>query len=684
MTLTGPASAAFVSCDIVGHGREPDHQTQAKHIAELNECVRRSCGRAFGDGVVWASGGDGGHVAFLRPELRTMALDLILELFLWASPPGRPPRLKLRITAHFGPVSLVRGADAREQLVGSGINLCGSLLNFGTPGAVLVTEAFREFVLSDFSDGAAPAVGVRFHDDTTIYLKHFFATHVSFLSMPDRFDSQWGFPEKSDRIQLREALHAKLQWRVVYHAKRLLQVDSSDEDAMRAMELINPRQLSYRTDAASDFEAHPLLGQMNKSALRDLILAAHLIEREDGEIVCAHEDPGDAMFIVLKGQIGVVMTNTMSPGEGGRRPRVDLCYGEGKILGELALALQRRRTATLQAVGPTALLSINYSTLLHLLDGKPKNVLLERSFNEFLLGRILEHLCRNAEYLAAAEGSPLVGIESPWEQMVDGSERYTFSWNDVEVIDPTEEDFHEPGVYILTSGRLVEASQSDRVRKVLSEGDHPIVYVDCPSEIVSFRHRYRIDMDADLKSVSMVRISDRVLRSWGPRVYAKIVDAVKSHLRRQFLFDVFISYNHRDEHIARRWYEAMITAGLRVYMSQPEAMRRFKVEIELALVESLVMVPFISLQVQSQDQSESWVRREIEFRRRQFGPENGNILPIELNPGIAQQFTDGFSAVALTGDGEGAIEEVIRTVLSVRSGLKPPPFARRRAATESL
>ncbi len=680
MRTTEPIAAAFVSCDIVGHGQEPDHWTQAGHIEALNDCVRRICGHAFGRGVVWASGGDGGHVAFLDQALRGLALELIRELFVWASPPGLARRLRLRITAHFGTVSLVEGADSREQLVGAGINLCGSLLNFGTPGAVLVTEAFRDFVLREELPGLSP----RFHDDTTIYLKHFFATNVCFLSVPGAFDSQWGFPEKSDRIQLHEAVKAKLPWRIVYHAKRLLQVDSSDEGAKRALESVNPRQLAYQVDDDGQFEVHPLLGQMNKLALHALILAAHLLERDDGEIVCAHGDPGDAMFIVLKGQIGVVMVPTPTANTDAPQRNVDLYYGQGMILGELALALQRRRTATLQAIGPTALLSINYATLLQLLDAKPKNVRLERSFNDFLLARILEHLCRNADYLGAGAGAPLHGIDSPWEQMLDDCRRFSFFWNDTETIDPLDPRFIEPGLYVLASGKLVEASQTDRVSKSLSEGDYAVVYVDLPGEVVSLRSHYRIDTDADLKSVTVVHLSDRVLRSWGPRIYAKIVEAAKARLARQFVFDVFVSYTHRDEPIARRWFDAMSRAGLRVYMSQPEAMRRFKVEIELALVESLVMVPFVSLQTRPTDQTESWVQREIGFRKRVFGANNGNILPVELHPGIAGELADGFSAVSVTADGDRALEEVIRTVQAVRAGLKPPPFARRRAPPESL
>jgi CRP-like cAMP-binding protein/class 3 adenylate cyclase len=685
--MSAPTAAALVSCDIVGHGLDPDHGAQTERIRGLNECIRGVCAGGFGHGIVWASGGDGGHVAFLDESLAEVSVRLIQELLRWAAGDGGPAArapVRLRLTAHHGRVSIIEGADGRAQLVGDGINLCGSLLGFGTPGAVLVTQSFRDFLEQRQQKATDAWPGLEFHDDAHIYLKHFSATAVSFLSMPGVFSSRRGFPEKSDRIQLRESMEARRWWRTVYHAKRLLQVDSSDEDARRALQALNPRQLSFQVTGSSDFEAHPLLGLMNTSALGDLILAAHLVERDDGEIVCAREDSGDSMFIVLKGQIGVVISPAPSAADGDRRPQVDLCYGEGKILGELALALQRRRTATLQSVGATALLSVNYSTLRQLLSAEPRNVGLERSFNDFLRGRILEHLCRNTDYLAATENSPLSGIESPWEQMLHHSESLAYSWSEVELIAPTDENFRKPGLYILAGGRVREASQSERVRKALDESDHPLVYVDLPGELVSVQHRWRMDPDADLQSISFAHISDRALRSWGPRPYGRLVEAVKRRLARQFRFDAFISYNHRDELVARTWHDELVAAGLRVFMSQPEAMRRFKVEIELALVESLVMLPFVSLHAQSSDSSESWVQREIRCRRSLFDPDHSNILPIELTAGIAGDFADGFSAVTVTRDRAQAIAEVIRTVQSVRSGQIAPPFARRRVPLGTL
>src|SRR4051794_29534797 len=111
---------------------------QAKRIQEINELVRVSISTAGTGDVVWASAGDGGHVAFLSPQWKEQAIDLLERLWRWSQ-----ENAPLRITAHFGPADQLPGADGRIQLVGHGINLCGSLLSFGSPAGIVVTEAFK-------------------------------------------------------------------------------------------------------------------------------------------------------------------------------------------------------------------------------------------------------------------------------------------------------------------------------------------------------------------------------------------------------------------------------------------------------------------------------------------------------------------------------------------------------------
>jgi class 3 adenylate cyclase len=675
-----PQNAIFVSCDIVGHAETDDHAAQLARIRRLNEAIKAICGEYFAKSAIWASGGDGGHVAFLDPALAPAAIRLLESLFAWAK--GSPgdqakPKVKLRLTGHYGPVAVIEGADGRSELVGDGINTCGSLLKFAEPGSVLVTTQFRDFVCDPIAAAHEWAGRLKFGAQRRIYLKHGRSAVIIPLSITGSFESQGDSLNHSDRMLLQEAVLAGESWLVIYHAKRLLQVNSSDADAIEALQSLTPSQLVVTGPVSTRMEAHPLLSQMNRQAVHDLVRGAQLVERDDGELICAQDDTGDAMFIIVKGRIGVSAIERSSTIESAPAP-IDISFAPGQVVGELALALSRRRTASLQAVGPTAFLSISYATLRGLFEARAANPRLQRAFNEFLLDRSLRFLCANCDYLAKGENAPLAGVSQPWETMVEDSEYMNFDWHDAEAHLASNDRFASPGLYILAGGRLIEATQNEVVTKRLDGQDLPIVFVDLPNTLVISGHPYQIDPESGA-TVNVVRISDRALKAFGPTVYAKLISAIRRQLAQQFLYDVFISYSHHDEHIVANWRAAMERAGLRVYMSRPDAMKKFKPEIELAMAESLVMMPFVSDRAGGIDGQSGWVQREIEYRKSLFDEDHCNILPIELTPGLSGKFADGFSAVVISGDGSAAISEAIEAIGAVRKGTRLPPFATQRA-----
>lgn len=676
MDSDAPRNAAFVSCDIVAHGEDTDHARQFNRIKGLNACIAAVCGERFGADVIWLSGGDGGHVALFCHDKCQLALELICRLYAWARQSvleSDKDNIQLRLTAHYGPVSIVSGADGRNDLVGDGINVCGALLKFGRPGAVLVTAAFRDLCEAMRQlDGWAFAA-LTFHREQHVYLKHGRAAVLIPLSLPDMIDPPEHLRIHPEKSLMQSALRRDPPgyWSAIYHCKRLLQVDSRDADALEVLESIGPSALLLGT------EAHPLLSPLKRESLKDLIRVCPLVEREDGEMICAQDDPGDAMFIILKGEIGVVSFNAPIDNAGHTAP-VDISFGAGQIVGELALALNRNRTAGLQAIGPTAFLSINFDALRVLFDTNGHNQRLQRAFNEFLLERSLRFLCQNCAYLAQAPEAPLHGLSKPWEVLAEDAERMALSWSEVDAQLRSTERFSSPGVYILAGGDVTETSRDANVVKRLQAADLPIAFVDLPNTLVSHPHAFQVDPDSGSSNVIMVRISDRSLRAFGPAVYGKMLDALKRQVASQFVFDAFISYAHQDTQMADTWRAAMEAAGLRVYMGRPEAMRKFKNEIELALAESLVMVPFVSDRAVGADGQAGWVQREIAFRRTLFDEDHCNILPIELTRGLASVFADGFSAVTPSGDGRREMEQVIATVRAVRAGERPPPYATRR------
>src|SRR4051794_33608684 len=95
-----PETAYIVACDIVGHSRSP-HVLQRERIGAINSIVREALS-GTNDEVVWASGGDGGHVLF-EGNAAAQAIKLTRELRQWALDSDVP----LRITAHVGDVSAI-------------------------------------------------------------------------------------------------------------------------------------------------------------------------------------------------------------------------------------------------------------------------------------------------------------------------------------------------------------------------------------------------------------------------------------------------------------------------------------------------------------------------------------------------------------------------------------------------
>lgn len=669
-------NVAFVSCDIIGHSAEPDDQRKTDRIRTINEIVKRTIGHHAPTEIVWASGGDGGHLAFFDTSLHQQAISLIRELFLWAQSDG----VELRLTAHCGPASIIEGADGRNQLVGDGINLCGSLINFGTPGAVVVSAAFRDYIDRAPEDERR---GVRFYDGRMIYLKHFAAKQVYFMSIDGVFSSVRNVPSKPDRQLLREAL-SKDRWHTIYHAKRLLQIDDSDPDAQEALESIKPQQLIVQGRSPENIELNPLLGPMSKKALQAVIRAAHLVERDGGTTICEQGDSGDSMFVILTGEIGVITNRTNEQDERNESGLLDIRLGPGEIVGELALALRRNRTATLQAVSPTALLAINYDTLRMLMETKPVNSQLKQSFDNLLMSRVLEHICHQTDYLGGDGKGPLRADPEPWASLIDDSERIVLAWDREDVISTRSNAFSKPGLYILAGGRLVERSRSRSALKIVDGEKLPILFVDLPNAMVNMNHEYRIDTSGPSEVITIVRVGDEVLRSFGPPVYADITAAIKRTLAKQFVFDAFISYNRNDEEIARQWRDAMEGAGLNVYMSTTEAMERFKNEIATAIADSLVMMPIVSPDAIGTDDDESWVQREIRYRKALFDEDHSNILPIELREGLAGEVADGFSPIRATDRADAAIAIAVETIQEVRSGVRPLPYSTKRLVLQDL
>jgi len=272
------AQFVFVSFDISSHASEADHAKQVERVATLNDLVGAVISAPGADAPLWASGGDGGHIAFTPAGAVEGVPNVIRKLRDWSS----EFTAALRIVGHVGMASTVRGADGRVQLVGDGINLCGSLLEVASSEAIIVTTSFAEFFAT------ISGAGLRFHDPRFVYLKHFRMTRVCLCSLEGVPGSSWMPLHRSDRAMLNEAMTAHAPWDVIFYARRIIQTNSGDPEATTVItnavlghygELVP--QKTGRSIARSS-----LFSIIDPPSFLSFVVSAELVERRDGEVLC--------------------------------------------------------------------------------------------------------------------------------------------------------------------------------------------------------------------------------------------------------------------------------------------------------------------------------------------------------------------------------------------------------------
>ena len=479
----------FVSCDITGHSFDSDLQLQAERLYELNELVGGVLDSPAGDGAIWASGGDGGHLALPSSSAAATALELLASLRSWSTERAVP----LRLSAHYGPAATIRGADGRTQLVGDGINMCGHLVDFGSDGAVIVSESFRLCIQR------AELAAAHFAGPVQVYLKQRRPDAVYLLSLAGQFTSEWGDRRRTDHdlllktkrdmaaLDLGEAASAEqmrgdhsadlhsdvalidvFTWKLVHHAKRLLQANTSDRLARTALE-----EVALRDDLPELFRG------WDPTVFARFVQTAELVERRHGETFCREDDEGDAMFVVLTGQIGV----TSGPSD--IEQRLDLRLGAGVVLGELAVMLRGNRTATLQAVGDTSALSFNYEQCRNFLLEAMSARTVGARFDMLFSHRMSEFVCNHCPVLVGMDRSgPLSFLDTTRLSRYIMNSLTRLELEPGAVLSPASSDVAAPGLYILASGELNGPGGTLSSRHAL-----PIVYADLGGEFVHMRSR---------------------------------------------------------------------------------------------------------------------------------------------------------------------------------------------------
>ncbi len=652
-------SAGIASCDIVGHSRVSSHEIQVARVKSINALIREALSK-YPDSAVWASGGDGGHLVFLDGDWQRPALELVAKLRRWAISECVP----LRVTAHAGEVSTISGADGRTQLVGDGINESGSILAVGTPHGIVVSQQFRREVdkLGDES--------VRFHDPRPLQTKTQ-ERDLLLMSLPD-LPSEWGDYVDDDRQLLTIALERGAAWDALYHAKRLLQVNSIYRDVDMALRTLKPIDYWLQQPGEATGRAiNPFLGHLDARSLREVVRLGQLVERRYNEAICRHGDHGDTMFIILKGQVGVYNLG------GDASPTPDepaFVLREGDIVGELSFALDCQRTADLVSLADTALLAFAFDELSPRLASAPAGAEILGGVSRFITSRVLEHVAHAVPFLIGRDRTgPLGTAHEPWESLLDDLlfDCRTLSWTSSDsalsleaVARSTPASATEGGIHLLVAGTLESLSNPT---KTLHGDDFPLLYVDLPSVAIP-DHQYVVPSG----SAKILQIGPQAIAALPSRTHESVLRDLRHCLGRSYHYDAFMSFNYGDEQTVERWQAQLSNAGLQVYVDTPQPGVRFTSKIEEALMDSLTLLAFISPFTMLKPEDQNWVRKEISFREAQFT--NPWIFPVRLRGGDPEQFLLRYTMIDATQSEETAIREAIEAIGRIREGRDDPPM----------
>jgi CRP-like cAMP-binding protein len=128
------------------------------------------------------------------------------------------------------------------------------------------------------------------------------------------------------------------------------ELDLSD---LEEIPLAQPRVIGAA--AARALASTPLFAGMPRDALQALVENLQLVSLEAGELLFHQGDPGDALYVIVEGEVSV-------QGEG--PPRVEMSrLGPGSFIGEVALMTDQPRSATVVCLQDAELLRIDRHTL---------------------------------------------------------------------------------------------------------------------------------------------------------------------------------------------------------------------------------------------------------------------------------------------------------------------------------
>jgi len=189
--------------------------------------------------------------------------------------------------------------------------------------------------------------------------------------------------------------------------------------------------------AAAALRRCGLFGGADDAAIETLIRVLRVRRFRRGETIFHQGDPGDALFVLDRGSVKVVL-----PSDEGAEPAIVAILGPGEFFGELAILDGAPHSATIVAVEPTETLVLHRDAFLALIDSdaRLRRALLASLATEIrrltghvedlhfldLPGRLASRILRLAESAGTTADAGTVRIAWPYTQselagMIGGS-----------------------------------------------------------------------------------------------------------------------------------------------------------------------------------------------------------------------------------------------------------------------
>ena len=190
----------------------------------------------------------------------------------------------------------------------------------------------------------------------------------------------------------------------------------------------------------------PLFAELSEDDLTGVADTGEPVELAPGEQLAGEGEPGDAMFVIVSGELQVVKRS--------RTSEVPIAVlGPGEIVGEMAIFEAQPRNATVRAVEQTRVIRIARDEILAILQTRPSVTL---SMLRTMMGRLrnTESMLREQEKLAALGtlsaglahelNNPAAAVQRSAALLEDGLDRWADATSALGTVVDDQEDAVAP------------------------------------------------------------------------------------------------------------------------------------------------------------------------------------------------------------------------------------------------